>query len=425
MKKQEFADNPESTSILPETNGRQSADPASNPTETMSFSPGKSITLESEACRWTCRGHAWQTIAAHGLLLVAAICFMAIRHDYTPQIPAGSYERVFDFTAAVPFGKRVLMPLLAHVVTWSGIEVVHAFQFLEIISILLLCKGLEMIFRLYLSPRPAFLLGAGIFTVLPWMFLAARHEIVNGTLLFPWDLPAMAFTAWGIWAILANRGILLCAMMVFASLNRESAVLLPLLWLMVSFGRRTWGKTIGIAVALCVIYLVCQVAIQTTLSDNISYYDLHGGMSFQSREGFNRFASNGYWLKEMPRRPFVWLGLVAGLPLGFAVGFRHWPSHFRDCGLVACIYMGMLALVGNIHEPRIFGEVSVLFYVPVALGLWEFATGTPVWGNFVLDANPSPPPKWLTVLKVIGVAGFDCAMVAVGWWLARGGHIGG
>lgn len=349
-------------------------------------------------------------------VLLGSVCWTALRFEYTPQFAPSSYERIYDFTAAVPFGKRVLIPLLAHVATSCGISQLYAFEMMEIAAAILLLLGLERIFRLCCDVPAARLLSMGMLGVLPWLFLVPRDWM----LLFPWDVPAMAFMAWGILTALKGRFPAMCGLMVLASLNRESAILLPGVWLAVWMGRKPWLRLLAGVAFLCALHVVVQAAIHPSLADNAAYYELNGEMSLKCGEIW-RLLNNWHWLTDYGQRVFVWLGTMAGLPVAFGLGGVEFPSALRRLGLVAWGYFWMLMVVGNIYEARIYGEITVLLYVPVALWIWRRVTGKVVYfqpgGIAEKDAVLPRGVFWLEALAAVGVV---LAVVALGWGLAHG-----
>ena len=332
-------------------------------------------------------------------LILAAVCWTALRFEYTNQFAPSSYDCIYDFTAAVPFGKRVLMPLLAHLVTKSGLGVIHAFEVLEIVSVIMLCLGLSRTFKLYGNERMSRFLGAGIMFVLPWLFLVPCHY----SLLFPWDLPAMAFTAWGIWAALTGRWGLMCGLMVFASCNRESAVLLPGIWVAICLGKQSLLRTVGMVTLLGCVYVLVQASINPFLNDNLDFYELTWGMSMKVH-GTWRLLNNWNWLSECGQRVFVWLGTMSCLPVLFGLGVKKFPIALRRCGLVAWGYFWMLMVVGNIYEARVFGEITVLLYVPVALWIWQRTTGEKLEISEMKGWSVSRWLEWVEIGCGIGVA---------------------
>lgn len=211
------------------------------------------------------------------LVALASVCWVALRFEYLMQFEPATLARIYDFTAAVPFGKRVLMACLAHVFGWAGLSIPHAFQILDVVATMALVAGLVRLFREHVGVRAARLLGFGIFMVLPYLFFAPS---LNGTIdLMPWNMPAWAFTAWGVHWALKGRRKALVALMVCASLSRESAVLLPLVWLAIQADRAPLWRTLGVDALLCAIYAGCQMLVAPTLADNVEYYDLRWGMS--------------------------------------------------------------------------------------------------------------------------------------------------
>ena len=81
-----------------------------------------------------------------------------------------------------------------------------------------------------------------------------------------------------------------------------------------------------------------------------------------------RWQHNLEWLAD----PLHWLWLptyFALLPVAWALLWRELEPAHRRLGLVALAYFAGLMLVANIYEPRVYGELLVLLYVPAAAAL--------------------------------------------------------
>ena len=349
-------------------------------------------------------------------LLFCSVCWTTLRFDFSISYDHATYQQIHDFAAAVPYGKRVLAPLLAHLLIWLSSPVFDSpdrlqdiYGFIEICGVVALCLGLQRIFRRFGNKWMSFFSALGIFAVLPWLFLVTRVPW-----LYPWDIPSMAFVAWGMWAVLDGRWKTLSVLMVFASLNRESAMLLSLMWLVFWAGRKPWGHVIGIAILLFAIHAFCQAAIATTLADNIpAESKLWGGVNLKYEDTWLVLFN---WEHVHNFHNVLWLfSVMAGLPLAFALMAKRIPPSFRGFGLVAWVYFWMLMIVGMMVESRIYGEISVLLYVPVTLCGWEMATGRPM-----LDKSGSPAPRWVVILLRTVAVAMPLAVGVLGLAFAHG-----
>ena len=56
------------------------------------------------------------------LVSIISLCYTALRYTYNYEFNGATYEQIFTFIAPVPFGKRVLTPILANIIVYSGIS---------------------------------------------------------------------------------------------------------------------------------------------------------------------------------------------------------------------------------------------------------------------------------------------------------------
>ena len=97
----------------------------------------------------------------YALLGLVALCYTALRFTYNPPFDATFLQKIFDFTAPTPFGRRILPALLAHPLVAGGLSLTQAFQVLEIAATGFLLLGLCRTFALYAEPAQARVMGVG------------------------------------------------------------------------------------------------------------------------------------------------------------------------------------------------------------------------------------------------------------------------
>lgn len=305
------------------------------------------------------------------LLALIALCYTALRFTYNQPFDNTFLQKICDFTAPVPFGRRVLTALLVHPLVAGGLSPTRAFQLTEIASTFFLLLGFQRVFALHVEKSWARVLGAAFAFVLPLVFLL-RNPFPY---FFPWDTPAMAFPVWAVYFLLRGWWVRTLVLMAFATLNRESAILLPLLFGALYADRLPLGKLLGLALAFLAIYAAVSWAISLTLADNLTYYDAAPFASFH-KYGKWRLFINLAWLGARRLNILVLLATLGGLPVAFLVFLRQIPPHLRRFAPVALLYFVLLAIVGNLYESRIFGEIAVILYLPAALGACRYVTGT-------------------------------------------------
>ena len=315
--------------------------------------PGPSITIA--------RARAWLA------LLVLGAGYAALRLAMNREFEGAPWDQLLDFSAAKPFGLRVLVPLLA----WPLHGLLHlpaawVFGLFEALSTALLALAIAAALRPFMPARWAASLGALFILLLPIPFLLQHRWPV----FYPYDTPAMAFIAGGVALLLRERwrgAALLCFL---AALNRESAALLPVAALALHWRRpvpqdmskRPLRPLLARALALVAAVALARLLVGLMLADNPG-----APLQFFVDET-PRLLANLAWLE----RPTHWLLLPAYLgfiPLAWALLTPAIPPPLRRLGWLGLAYLGALAWVANIDEPRVYGEAMVLLYLPAAVGL--------------------------------------------------------
>lgn len=356
---------------------------------------------KTTGCKW------WSEVRYGLIVLLLALCCTAMRFEVSGW-QGWWWPKIYNYSIGLPFGKRILTAWLAHVGGCFGLDISRSFELVELIAIIALLWGTGSVLSLYLGKTIGRVIGLLIIGIIPVMFMIVY------TVMLPWDSMAMALTVWGIYGLLSRRWGLTAVVMVLASCNRETALLLPALFAGMYADRRPWWKVLGYVLGLVGIYSVCQWLIGMSLSDNEVYYNhlvagtsLRGGWGGQ---GQWRIIHNLMWLNEAKGRCFVVLGALGGLPIWFLGVLRRLPGYLRRFGLVAWGYGWMLVLVGNVYEPRLLGEIAVLLFVPVALGVCDAVNGGGVLSRHSLGGEKNGLAKWMVWLEG-GSAGFVAAVV--------------
>lgn len=361
----------------------------------------------------------WQHALA---VAIAAVCWTSLRfaccHEASNAF--SGFRQIYDFAAPVPFGKRILTAWFAHALTWTGMPVLRAFETLEFVGAVLLAWGLQCCFRPYLGLKGARVAGLAVFGILPLAYVLCTPF----ALLYPWDIWAMALLAWGIHFLFAGRWWALAATMGLASFNRESAILLPMLCAAVYADRRPWWRAASLCAGLLAIHAVCQWLVGRTLADNPANYDcLFLGMSLVKEEWPSapcRLLANWAWLNGAWESGFVVLGAMGGLPVWFVGVAGRLPGYLRRFGLVAWVYLGMLAVVGNLEEVRIYGETMVILFVPAVLGIWDSLVDGGLLAGPAPGGEANGMSKWMGWLEAVAALLVVTGLLSLGWAFRHG-----
>jgi hypothetical protein len=334
-------------------------------------------------------------------VFLVTLGYSLLRFKLNTEFKEAPWEQLYNLTAAKPFGHRVLIPLLSRpIVEWIEIptpivqlttsSIGGAFWFYELVFAIGLFLVLRGIFREYLGSNPASFFACAFFFVLPFPFLL-RHF---WPIYYPYDTPAMFFMAAGLWALLRQRwSLALLAVMVGAA-NRETIVFLPLVALVLYVDRIPLRRLFMLILLMCAGYAAVRFAIALALPDNPSHATFIFGKEY-------RIVNNMKWLRaslfvQVP----VLLSSLGFLPLFWLLLRGSIPPHLTRIRFVAWGIFLLLLVFGNVYEPRIFGELVLLLFVPVSLAAYTWMTGreTPVPAGM---PAASPPPRLAPALRFV------------------------
>lgn len=311
---------------------------------------------------------AWPRLRAAIALSLLALAYAVLRLKLNRESEFASWEQMLSFTAPLPFGHRVLTPALAKtfmLVTGRGPKA--AFAVLEFGSTLLMLGGLWGVLRMGMPSRPATLFTLGFVLLLPFLFLLQTPW----PLYYPYDTLSMALCVLVQWALLSRKTAWALGLMFLAALNRESALFLVGIYLAMRVGRDSPRSVLLTAAGLLSAFYSARGLIGLLLPDN------PGAALHWMHDHRPRVVGNLGWLMG-PSNAAMVLAYVGFLPLGYWLLGDRIPALFRRVHLVLLAMFLSLLLVGNIYEPRIFGELLVLGYVPLAAAAcaWLFDEGT-------------------------------------------------
>ena len=316
------------------------------------------------------RGRLWLAL----LLLSAG--YAALRLAMNHEFEGAAWDELLAFTAARPFGLRVLVPLLAWPLhTLLRMPTTWVFGLFETLATMALVLATAAALRPHVPRRWAAALGVTLVLLLPIPFLLQHRWPI----FYPYDTPAMAFTAGGVALLLRGRWRLAAALAFLAALNRESAVLLPVAALALFIKpvpsdssiptlplRRVLPRVLGLFAAVALARVLVAVVLRNNPGAPLQFLV----------DDTPRLLKNLAWLED----PSHWLYLPAYfgfVPLAWLVLHAWIPAPLRRLGWVALAYVGALIWVANIDEPRVYGEAIVLLYLPVAVALARWLRSEP------------------------------------------------
>lgn len=337
------------------------------------------------------------------VVLIAVSAYVALRFKMNREYSGANWASLVELRAPRPFGHRVLVPLFARSVAsiWTTST---AFIVAETVAVLALLGGLWYALRTWVASRPACLLAAGFLFVLPYAYLLR----FKWPIFYPWDTPSMAAIAWGAGLAARRQHVAALVLIAVAATNRETALIVPLVYVLLHAGNRDKrGATLGWAAAMVGVWVMVRMGILWVFADS-------PGRSVRLMLNRDyRVFSNLRWLAK-PSNLLAFLGGLGLLPMAWALVSRWVPRELGRLHVLVLALLGGLLITANAYEPRAFGELLVLAYIAVAVGAWKWATH-----ERAQPARPEPP-RWLGLFDRFGgvlvVALWILAMVVLRNW---------
>jgi hypothetical protein len=270
-------------------------------------------------------------------------------HD---QIIAGNAPSPYRYRILVPFVAEGLEHLLAAVLSPEGaFRLAYAICDFTSLSLLLIA--------LYIWLRDWFDADAARVGVL---FVAATVPVALQDHYFqPWSLPETALFVFALIAMRSGRLGLLALLVAVASLNRETAVFIPLAFLITRVGDRRRGggsridpRSIPVAVGLLAVWLVIFFGLRVVRGSAVPVLTV-GELLRQN-------------LRADSLRPLILnLTLFMGAIWGFAIlGYQTAPPFVRQLAWIVPPYLLTIAVWGIWYEVRLLMPLYPIL-LPMAL----------------------------------------------------------
>lgn len=297
-----------------------------------------------------------------GALLLA---YVYLHVTLTGSFVDATLLKDFEFTSRLPFGQRLLVPVLVRcIVSVVPISMEYVFFLFECAFVALFYWALVKLLEFEFKPKQAQLLAWLFILLLPLMTVVNYRFTKGGlaTFYYPYDSAALFFLTLGFLFCLRKQWSYLLPLIFVATFNRESSILLVLLIPALHWKTaRPITKPFFLA---CIAYVLARAIVLYALKDVPGdwlewYYNktLH-----------TYFEINLYWLFNQQHILFF-LFCLAGLPFFWFTFYDYIPLRYRPLRFVALFYFLGLLLVGNFREARLFCEIAVLLYLPVCLAI--------------------------------------------------------
>jgi hypothetical protein len=275
-----------------------------------------------------------------------------------PAASFGVHQRIIDDEAGSPYRYRVLVPIILEALTYplSALEprevaFLHASSVYDCVGLIAQLLALYLLLREWFSARQALIGVAFTAAVTIATFAYFTYQ--------PWSITEVTFFCLGFLFAYRGRRTPLVAMVVLASLNRETGIFLPLALLLANLDTRDLRAAIGRS---AVREAVGLVALSTAVFGGLRL--LRGSADPVDRLG--DVISRNLLPDNLTAAAMV-LTLFLGLAWIYAVlGLRGAPSFVRGLARVVPLYLAAFALWGWWREVRI---LTTLYPIAIPLVL--------------------------------------------------------
>jgi len=338
-------------------------------------------------------------------IVVAALGYAWARAVFTHEYSAVPWKRLLAMDAPLPFGHRVLIPWLAGPFVDAGISAGWVFGVVEAVAFVVVVGFSASAATQWLSGPRARVAAAMTGAMLPLVYVLPR----KWPLLYPWDGPALAVLAVGVWAATRRRYWIVLLVAVVGALNRETALLVALVVLAMA-AHDPEQRPVAVAWAQLIIaaVLATRLVVAMALPDNPGppiHWTIGGRGEYRVFSNLRYLAAPRHW---------PWLVVYVGLlPLAWPWVRRRVPGQLHRTALVGATFFAASMLVANVYEPRAWGESVYLVGFAVAVGACR---GTQPH----VDDTEADGPPWLRridQLTLVAVAlGFAVFVLALDAW---------
>lgn len=274
--------------------------------------------------------------------------------------PSGTLEHFLTFNAPMPFAARLLAPCLAWSLDASGwLTGKQAFILIDALGFLAFLSGVRYAQRALIS-APAARLGSLAIPLMlvPAIFLAAEDPPI----FFPYDMTSIAFIAWGLGFALRRKPAALAVLLPLATLNRETAILLPVAWVLLWWDRLPVAAFLKSTTMISLAFVVPRALALFLTRDHPNSY---GSSLPLVEKGSWIIDDNIGWLMH-PANVVLWCALLGFVPLLLLAVHRHLPGVSRRLIPLLAFQLTALLFCGRLDESRIYAEWIVIAGVILA-----------------------------------------------------------
>lgn len=287
-------------------------------------------------------------------IVVAAAGWATLRTSVHTYSEGGAIQ-LYRLDTGRPFDRRVLPSMLDYpLVEGVGMCVDDAVWIVEFGAVVALITLTLATLRPMLGERPATVATGALPPALGMLHFAPA----TFNLFTPYDTPACAFIVAGLYLALRGRYGWLAVLCIPAALNRETAIMLPLA--AVALRPDDWRRALPALAVVLAVRAGLQFAIPGDVVELVKNDDTDRSRLLLNLDILTRAPTTG------AARLLVQL---SGLPFLWAAVWRDIPADLRRLGWVSLAVGAGMLVVGNVDEPRVFGEAVVLAWAPLVVGV--------------------------------------------------------
>jgi len=313
--------------------------------------------------------------------ITATYWITELRFQFMREYDVASVKRLMEGTAMTPFQYRALFPwlmrLVGGIIDLGNGQLLSNFLFWMEFSNLLLAS---ISIKLYVknvtnNDRLSNIMGILFFTSIPFL----NFFTPLSRLYYPSDIPSIYFMAFGLLFLLQKKWLLYYIILIIGTFNRETTLFLVIAYIATQFNsldNKQFYKSVGlqlviwsgIKIGLWLLYHGNNGAGAFSLYHNseLSEYTI----SFLN----SRFYSNLMMFSQMKdASSFTSIGAFLLIPsIYYALQLNN--SFVKRTLWVFPIFFGIMLLVGNLNEFRIYGELIPLIWGIVGATISESIT---------------------------------------------------
>ncbi len=271
--------------------------------------------------------------------------------------------RVAENSESKPWQYRILIPYTANILYHLKLPILDSLEriskLLEVSCIFLLALSFRHYISLFIKDKAAnSVLSLLIFLILPFNIFFPRpyHPY------YWFDTPAVLFFTLGLIFMYQRKWILYYTVFVVATLNRETAGFLTMIYLFVSLGKEKKTKIIYHCTAQFVIWIMIKGVLVKLYANNpgpiFEWYDRPQITHFSDNLSF--FSHIGNYPLFFSNMGFIWI------PVLFCHRLIQNEFVKRSLWVAFPYFIGMM-FVANIYELRIFAELIPVFLMAFIL----------------------------------------------------------